>query len=81
MNREILQRFIDENADRIARIVPGGLLDKEGKFILVCPIMERFNLDFSKVKLEDSVSETVVETKEVVEKPKKKRSKKKVSGE
>ena len=78
VTKEILQSFVDLHADEIAEILPGGLKNKAGKWILVCPIMERFDLDFSKVKVKEPVSnkDTVVET--VTEQPKKgKKSKKK----
>lgn len=66
ITKEVLQNFIDEHIDEIGEILPGGLKNKSGKWILVCPIMERFNLDFSKV---NSSSDE--------EKTKKKKSKKK----
>ena len=75
ITKEVLQRFVDSHIDEIGEILPGGLKNKEGRWILVCPIMERFDLDFSKVKLNDK-EEPVVETEEQ-EKPKKKKSKKK----
>lgn len=65
ITKEVLQNFIDEHIDEIGEILPGGLKNKSGKWILVCPIMERFNLDFSKVN------------SSVEEKTKKKKSKKK----
>ena len=70
ITREILQEFVDSHLEEIGQILPGGLKNKAGKWILVCPIMERFNLDFSKVNLTkvDSLAEV---------KPTKKRSKKK----
>lgn len=70
ISREILQEFVDSHLEEIGQILPGGLKNKAGKWILVCPIMERFNLDFSKVNLTkaDSLAEV---------KPTKKRSKKK----
>ena len=88
VTKEILQRFIDSHANEIAQILPGGLKNKEGKWLLVCPIMERFDLDFSNVAackqpVEEKVEEVVetieesVEEPVVKEKPKKKRSKKK----
>ena len=74
ITKEVLQKFVDEHLDEIAEILPGGLKNKEGRWLLVCPIMERFNLDFSKVKFSTKGPEVV----EVVEKPKKsKKSKKK----
>lgn len=77
ITKEVLQDFIDKHADSIAQILPGGLKDKNGKWMLVCPIMERFDLDFSKVNLEQPTSEEKIEEVVVEEKPKKKRSKKK----
>ena len=65
ITKEVLQNFIDEHIDEIGEILPGGLKNKSGKWILVCPIMERFNLDFSKVN------------SSIEEKTKKKKSKKK----
>lgn len=52
-----LQAFIDKNVDRIAEILPGGLKDARGKWILVCPVMERFDLDFSKVNVAKKATE------------------------
>lgn len=49
ISREELQKFIDEHADEISEILPGGLKNSKGKWVLVCPVMERFNLDFSKI--------------------------------
>lgn len=71
ITKEVLQKFIDDHINEIGEILPGGLKNKEGKWLLICPIMERFELDFSKVK--------TIESKEVVEeKPtKKKKSTKK----
>ena len=83
ITKEVLQKFIDTHVDEIAQILPGGLKNKDGKWLLVCPIMERFDLDFSKVKAsqpaKEEVVEEVAETVEVVEEaPKKtKKSKKK----
>lgn len=77
ITKEVLQRFVDEHTSEIAQILPGGLKNKDGKWLLVCPIMERFDLDFSKVNLEQPASEEKVEEVVVEEKPKKKRSKKK----
>ena len=59
ITREILQEFVDSHLEEIGQILPGGLKNKAGKWILVCPIMERFNLDFSKVNLTkvDSLAE------------------------
>lgn len=57
VSREVLQKFIDEHAAEIAQILPGGLKNKDGKWLLVCPVMDRFNLDFSNVKLEEVVEE------------------------
>ena len=73
ITKEVLQKFVDAHIDEIGEILPGGLKNKEGKWILVCPIMERFDLDFSKVK----TGKEVVEDKVEEEKPKKKKSKKK----
>lgn len=73
ISKERLQQFVDENVDKIAQILPGGLKDKNGKWLLVCPVMERYNLDFSKVKVEES--DEVVE--EQPKKSTKKKSKKK----
>lgn len=71
--KERLQEFIDSHADEIGEVLPGGLKNAAGKWILVCPMMERFDLDFSKVNF--TKSEELVEE---VEKPKKsKKSKKK----
>ena len=81
ITKEVLQKFIDEHVDEIAQILSGGLKNKAGKWLLVCPIMERFDLDFSNVKLEQpatkEVKEESVVEEVVVEKPKKTRSKKK----
>ena len=79
ITKEVLQKFIDEHVDEIAQILPVGLKNKDGKWLLVCPIMERFDLDFSKVKVAQPAKEDVVEEVEVVEEaPKKaKKSKKK----
>lgn len=71
ITKEVLQKFVDEHVDEIAEILPGGLKNKEGKWLLVCPIMERYDLDFSKVTL--SQPEEVVEA--VEEKPAKKSKK------
>ena len=73
VTKELLQRFIDSHKDQIGEIVPGGLKDKSGKWLLVCPIMERFDLDFSGV--ECVKKEEVVE--EVKPEKKTKKSKKK----
>lgn len=74
VSREVLQKFIDEHAAEIAQILPGGLKNKDGKWLLVCPVMERFNLDFSKVNSEKvPVKE---EAKEVVEEKPAKKGKK-----
>ena len=73
ITKEVLQAFVDEHVDEIAQVLPTGLKDKNGKWLLVCPVLASFDLDFSKVKLEEAT-----EQPEVVEAtPKKKRSKKK----
>lgn len=80
ITKEVLQKFVDEHVNEIGEILPGGLKNKAGKWLLVCPIMERFDLDFSKVDLSKPAVEVVEEpvAEEVVEdKPKKKKSKKK----
>lgn len=80
ITKEVLQKFVDEHINEIGEILPGGLKNKAGKWLLVCPIMERFDLDFSKVDLSKPAVEVVEEpvAEEVVEdKPKKKKSKKK----
>ena len=75
VSKEVLQKFVDEHIDEIGEILPGGLKNKAGKWMLVCPVMDRFDLDFSKVNLEKPVVE---EVEVVEEKPKKgKKSKKK----
>lgn len=76
VTKEVLQTFIDEHVDEIAQILPTGLKDKNGKWLLVCPVLASFDLDFSKVKLEEAQSD-VVQTEDVEPTPKKKRSKKK----
>ena len=50
ITKEDLQKFVGEHVKEIYEILPGGLKNKSGKWILVCPRMERFDLDFSKVK-------------------------------
>lgn len=79
ITKEVLQKFIDENVDKIAEILPTGLKDSNGKWLLVCPVLEHYDLDFSKVKVVEKQPEVVEEAIEEVveEKPKKKRSKKK----
>jgi len=80
ISKEVLQRFVDNHADEIYEILPGGLKNKKGKWLLVCPILERFDLDYSKVKAAQPAKEEVVEevTEVVEEAPKKtKKSKKK----
>lgn len=80
ITKEVLQKFVDEHVNEIGEILPGGLKNKAGKWLLVCPIMERFDLDFSKVDLSKPAVEVVEESvaEEVVEdRPKKKKSKKK----
>ena len=60
--------------------MPTGLKDKNGKWLLVCPVLASFDLDFSKVKFEEAqpeVAETVEQPEVVETTPKKKRSKKK----
>lgn len=77
ITKEVLQKFIDEHINEIGEILPGGLKNKQGKWLLVCPIMERFDLDFSKVDL--SKKEEVAEEKkeeQVEEAPKPKKTKK-----
>lgn len=77
ITKEVLQKFVDEHINEIGEILPGGLKNKQGKWLLVCPIMERFDLDFSKVDL--SKKEEVVEEKkdeQVEEAPKAKKTKK-----
>lgn len=90
ITKEVLQKFVDDHIEEIGEVLPGGIKTKEGKWLLICPVMERYELDFSKADLkptEEVVEEPVddigtteeVETskEEVVEeKPKKKRSKK-----
>ena len=83
ITKEVLQKFVDNHLDEIAQVLPGGLKNKDGKWLLVCPIMERFDLDFSKVPAlaNANPAEEKVEKKGVIdtvkEKIKKKRSKKK----
>lgn len=77
ITKEVLQKFVDEHINEIGEILPGGLKNKQGKWLLVCPIMERFDLDFSKVDL--SKKEEVAEEKkeeQVEEAPKPKKTKK-----
>lgn len=76
ITKEILQKFVDSHIDEIGEILPGGLKDKAGKWLLVCPIMERFDLDFSKVKKEVAVEEVSIAEVVEGEKPAKKASKK-----
>ena len=78
--KEVLQNFIDHHADEIAQILPGGLKNKDGRWILVCPIMERFDLDFSKVatfkeEKKEEVVEEVIEEKKSTKKTKKSKKK------
>lgn len=77
ITKEVLQKFVNEHANEIGEILPGGLKNKNGKWLLVCPLMERFNLDFSKVDLSKTEEAVIVEEPVEEEKPKKKRSKKK----
>ena len=72
ITKETLQEFVDKNADKIAQILPRGLKDKNGKWLLICPVMESYDLDFSKVNVEK-----VEVSEEVEEKPKKTRKSKK----
>lgn len=74
VTKERLQEFVDHNLDLIAQILPGGLKDAKGRWLLVCPMMERFNLDFSKVK---SAKEVKSVKGEAPAKPVKRKSKKK----
>ena len=74
ITKEALQRFIDIHASDIGEILPGGLKNKDGKWLLVCPVMERFNLDFSKVNSEKAPVKE--EVKEVVEEKPAKKGKK-----
>lgn len=77
VTKEILQEFIDSHIDEIGEILPGGLKNKAGKWLLVCPIMERFDLDFSKVDLtKEEPVEVVVEDTTIEEEPKEKPAKK-----
>lgn len=71
VSKATLQKFVDEHIDQIGEILPGGLKTKEGKWLLVCPMMERFELDFSKVVLNKTE-----EVKDVEEEDKPKKSKK-----
>lgn len=75
ITKEQLQKFIDKNADRVAEVCSGGLKDARGKWILVCPVIERFDLDFSKIGAKPAKVEVPVE--EVVEEQPKKSTKKK----
>lgn len=74
VTKEVLQKFIDAHVDEISQILPGGLKNKDGKWLLVCPVMERFNLDFSKVNAGKAPIKE--EVKEVVEEKSTKKSKK-----
>ena len=74
VSKATLQKFVDEHIDQIGEILPGGLKTKEGKWLLVCPMMERFELDFSKVVLNKAEE---VKDVEVEDKPKKSKKGKK----
>lgn len=75
ITKEILQKFIDLHKDEIGEVTSKGLKDKSGKWILVCPIIERFDLDFSGIDCKKAEKEEVVE--EVKPEKKTKKSKKK----
>ena len=76
ITKEVLQKFIDLHASEIGEILPGGLKNKAGKWMLVCPVMERFDLDFSKVNGK-SVEVSVKEEKAEKSTKKPRKSKKK----
>ena len=76
ITKEQLQRYIDLNAARIGEILPGGVKDTNGKWILVCPAMDRFNLDFSKVACNKKAEVVEQPAAEVVEEAPKKSTKK-----
>ena len=77
ITKEVLQRFVDAHADEIGEILPGGLKNKEGRWLLVCPIMERFDLDFSKVNAKSKVEVKEEVVAEEAPAPKKTRKSKK----
>lgn len=71
VTKEVLQKFVDDHIDMIGEVVSGGIKNKDGKWMLICPMMERFNLDFSKLDKKPEF-----ETEEVSKKKKSTKKKK-----
>lgn len=70
VTKEVLQKFVDDNANLIGEVVSGGIKNKDGKWMLICPMIERFDLDYSKVGVKPEFTSEE-------EQPKKKKSSKK----
>lgn len=70
MEQKRLQKYIDDNLDKIEGVYPTGILGKDGKWLIICPTLYTFKLKFdkpikTKVKKEKIFEESVEEDKPV----------------